>query len=70
MTSSSEHVCAEDIERLKHHSPLIVYRQYNESSGAEWKGSNITNNIMLENFHCDETAEGRVILNPGQETER
>ena len=70
MTSSSEHVCAEDKERLKHHSPLIVYRQYNESSGAEWKGSNITNNTTLENFHCDETAEEPVILNPGQETER
>ena len=70
MTSSLEHVCAEDIERLKHHSPLTVDRQYNESSGAEWKGSNITNNTTLENFHCDETAEGPVILNPGQETER
>ena len=70
MTSSLEHVCAEDIERLKHHSPLTVDRQYNGSSNAEWKGSNITNNTTLENLHCDETAERSFILDPGQETER
>ena len=70
MTSSLEHVCAEDIERLKHHSPLTVDRQYNGSSNAEWKGSNITNNTTLENLHCDETAERSFILDPDQETER
>ena len=70
MTSSLEHVCAEDIERLMHHSPLTVDHQYNGSSDAEWKGSNITNNTTLENLHCDETAERPVILDPGQKTER
>ena len=70
MTSSSEHVCTEDIERVEHHSPLTIDFQYNESSGAEWKISSITNNTTLENLHCDETAMEQFHLNPGQANER
>ena len=70
MTSSSEHVCTEDIERVEHHSPLTIDFQYNESSGAEWKISGMTNNTTLENLHCDETAMEQFHLNPGQANER
>ena len=70
MTSSSEHVCTEDIERVEHHSPLTIDFQYNESSGAEWKISGMTNNTTLENLHCDETAMVQFHLNPGQANER
>lgn len=70
MTSSSEHVCTDDIERLEHHSPLTIDCQYNEGSGATWKSSSIPNNTKLENLHRDETAEGPFHLNPSQADER
>ena len=69
-TSSSEHVCTEDIERVEHHSPLTIDFQYDESSGAEWKISGMTNNTTLENLHYDETAMVQFHLNPGQANER
>ena len=70
MTSSSEHVCAEDTERLENHSPLTIDRQNNAGSGAEWKSSSMTNSTTSENLHCDVTAEGLFYLNPGQANER
>ena len=70
MTSPLEYVCTEDIERVEHHSPLTIDFQYNESSGAEWKISSITNNTTLENLHYDETAMVQFHLNPGQANER
>ena len=70
MTLSLEHLCTEDVERVEHHSPLTIDCQYNESSGAEWKISGMTNNTTLENLHCDETAMEQFHLNPGQANER
>ena len=70
MTLSLEHVCTEDTDRLEHHSLLTIDPQYNESSGAEWKISGMTNNTTLENLHCDETAMEQFHLNPGQANER
>ena len=70
MTSSSEHLCTDDIGRLEHHSPLTIDCQYNEGSGATWKSSSIPNNTKLENLHRDETAEGTFHLNPSQADER
>ena len=70
MTSSAEHVCIEDIERLEHHSPLTIDCQYNGSSNAEWKSFSITNNTTLENLHCDDTTEGPFHLNPSRADER
>ena len=58
MTSSSEHVWAEDIEHLEHYSPLTIGCQYNESSGATWKSSRITNNTTLKKLHYNETTIG------------
>ena len=70
MTLSLEHLCTEDVERVEYHSPLTIDCQYNESSGAEWKISGMTNNRTLENLHCDETAMEQFHLNPGQANER
>ena len=70
MTLSLEHLCTEDVERVEYHSPLTIDCQYNESSGAEWKISGMTNNTTLENLHCDETAMEQFHLNPGQANER
>ena len=70
MTLSSEHLCTEDVERVEYHSPLTIDCQYNESSGAEWKISGMTNNTTLENLHCDETAMEQFHLDPGQANER
>ena len=70
MTLSLEHLCTEDVERVEYHSPLTIDCQYNESSGAEWKISGMTNNTPLENLHCDETAMEQFHLNPGQANER
>ena len=70
MTLSLEHLCTEDVERVEYHSPLTIDCQYNESSGAEWKISGMTNNTTLENLHCDETAMEKFHLNPGQANER
>ena len=58
MTSSLEHVRAEDIEHLEHYSPLTIDCQYNESSGASWKSSCITNNTTLKKLHYIETTIG------------
>lgn len=70
MTLSLEQVCAEDIELSEHHSPLTDDCQYNESSGAEWKGSSMTNITTLENIYCHETAEGPFNFDPGRANER
>ena len=70
MTLSLEHLCTEDVERVEYHSPLTIDCQYNESSGAEWKISGMTNNTTLENLHCDETAMEQFHLNTGQANER
>ena len=70
MTLSLEHLCTEDVERVEYHSPLTIDCQYNESSGAEWKISGMTNNTTLENLHCDETAMEQFHLNPDQANER
>ena len=70
MTSSLEHVCAEDIERLEDHSPLTIDCQYDESGGTEWKRSSMTDKTTLEYLHCVETAEGPFTLNPGLANER
>ena len=70
MTLSLEHLCTEDVERVEYHSPLTIDCQYNESSGAEWKISGMTNNTTLENLHYDETAMEQFHLNPGQANER
>ena len=70
MNSSLKHVYAEDIQRLKHHSPLKIDCQYNKSSGATWKSSSITNNTTLKDLLCNYTAEKPFKLNAGQASER
>ena len=60
----------EDIEHKDQHSVLPNDCQYNESSGAEFEGSGVTNNTTLEHLHCDETPEGTFNLNAGQANER
>lgn len=70
IASSLGYVCAEDLERLEHHSPLTIDYQCNEISGAELENSSVTNNTTLESLHCDVTAEGPFHLIPGQANER
>ena len=70
MTSSLKHVYAEDIQRLKHHSPLKIDCQYNKSSGATWESSSITNNTTLKDLLCNYSAEKPFKLNDGQASER